>query len=336
MDLGLETRQGKLVMFLYASGSVRNEIDQLNHGQLSKINLDTGEIIKTIPVFPTAFCARNGNPRGGTRGWRGLEFQPDIHNGIIAANNDSLVYFDYDLNLQKIVTHPSFGNLHGLFYDETQKNLIITSTLNDTYSIYDDNSIKVIEPLQRKDIYNLAKDWLKIRTRDRKPYDVMRDYREEWIEDVLHLNYVIHTKERDLALFNSMNLLVQLYPEPEILWSAPIEKGLLEISRDEAGLECPHDLVIETDNTILINSSARQELYRFYLKEKKIELIYKINEENLEWNRGLFLTIGSLFIGTGSGIILEIDRQTMKEKQRFQAFNTERPCSTFGILVSQY
>ena len=333
-------------MYIYVTGSIRNTQDPRHHGRLIKIDWNTGEIIAELnEVFPTPFCARNSNPRGGTRGWRGIIHDSDGYfKGLIVANNDSLVYFDYNLNLKRVVTHPAFGNIHGL-YSESLEPIYIASTLSDIYCCMSWDAIYPCEPLASLEVYQMIKEWLKIRTRDRQPFNPKKDYREEWIESTLHLNYVlpIHARKygespKLIALFNSMNLLVQLQPKPEILWSAPLELGQLEAPLDMPGLQCPHDLVLLPDGDLLINSSARQELYRFNLNTKELKLVWKTNDKSLAWNRGLALMPNKkhVLIGTGSGAILEVDIATGKEIKQLQVFeNKEFPCSIFGILVSK-
>lgn len=320
-------------MHLFVTGTVRNIPDPYKHGRIAKVDWETGQILRGHSrVFPAAFCTRNGNPRGGTRGWRGIE-RGRADGELVIANNDSLVYFDYDLNIRDVQTFPAFGNIHSLSYIDG--NLCVVSTLNDTYCILKNGKWEVHEPLADRTIYSMVKRWLIIRTRDRKPYVSTRDYREEWYEDTLHLNSVVKSEKGELlALFNSMNLLVRLAPNPAVLWGSITDK--LEVPRAWPGLQCPHDLVFETPRTLLINSSARQELYRFDLDAHSLRLVWDYKEEQLEWNRGLALDRenNSVFIGMGSGIVVEVDLSTHKEKKRVQVFERdgEDPCSVFNIF----
>lgn len=317
---------------MYVTGTVRNIEDPYLHGNIAKVDWDSGEVlILKDRVFPAAFCTRNGNPRGGTRGWRGIVSDKD--GGVIVANNDSLVYFDKNLEHKQVVTHPAFGNIHGLSW--IGSGLCITSTLTDTFCIYDGKKVEVIEPLADFATHKMVKEWLKIRTRERKPFDNQRDYREEWIEDTLHLNYVAQSSTGDLiALFNSMNLLVKLSPWPEILWSAPLELGELEAPDDMDALMCPHDLVFDSGYTCLINSSARRTLYRFSLITKQLEHIWTNTDDSIEWNRGLSIVGDHVFIGSGDGIVIEIDLKSGQEIKRVRVFpSDEFPCSVFGVLV---
>ena len=102
---------------------------------------------------------------------------------------------------------------------------------------------------------------------------------------------------------------------------------------DIGKLKCPHDLVIESPNTLLINSSGSQELYRFHLDTKELELVYSLNDQQLQWNRGLLLKKDSVFIGTGNGTVLEVDLISRKlVKQERVIPDDIWPSSIFGII----
>lgn len=316
----------------FVSSILRHSEEEKEGGKLCLFDWDNNKIKwETTNQFPLPFCGRSANPRGGLRGWRGIT---NFKNDILVANNDSIVCYDANMNINKIISHPSWAQLHSLFVKDQY--VYVSSTGSDTYSKMDSNyNIEVFEPLSL--IQEQLLPYLKVRGRNRKPYNNKKDYREEWEENTLHLNYVVPIKDKIFGFFNSLNMFVQLEPTFEILYAPPLEGDILvNMPIDYFGLNCPHDILEIEENKLLINSSRSQRIYLFDLTTKQLELFYQA-DHSLEWLRGMEIEEDHIFVGTGRGSVLEINyntRQLVTEKQVFQDYqnNKEFPYSIFSIL----
>ena len=287
----------------------------------------------TKNTFPLPFCARSDNPRGGLRGYKSIL---KVKDETVVVNNDSLIFFNKEMKVNKILSHPAWTTLHSLTKDK--KYMYLVSSGSDTYSKIDKNyTIQVIEPLADENIHNQLNKYLLKRGRKRNPYNPEKDYRERLEEDTLHINYVVPVSEnRLLGFFNSLNMFIQLEPTFEILWAPSLEGDVMvNMPIDYPGLNCPHDIYEIEPNIVLINSSRAQRVYTFNLLTKELSLFFQADHK-LEWLRGLEVINNHIFIGTGRGTILEIDYLTKKlitEKEIFRPFENreDMPYSIFGI-----
>ena len=308
---------------LYVSAVKRHEIDARNHGGLAIVDLDSWGIeYKTEVVYPMPFCARNSNPRGGTRGWRGIALWQD---SVVIANNDSLVFFDYSLqHVKTILTHPSFASLHGICAQGA--NLFVASTPSDTYAVVDENhKVTVHAPLGEAAVRELVAPWMSIRGREFPVYSERKDYREEWFDDISHLNYVIPGAHGEVfALFNSLNMLIQLQPDPRVLWAPDPDPEIYALSKFELPyLASPHDLVEYCPGKLLINSSSAHALHEFDLDTKTLRCIWEGDAKTNKWLRGLQVVGDVVYIGTGTGRLLEVDLLAGELRRSLRLFSPD-------------
>lgn len=318
--------------FIYVSSNVRSVTDPIKHGCLRKINWSEKEIVASVEgVFPLHFCARSDNPRGGIRGWRGILVGEDT---VVAANSDALVFYDKDLiTVKKIVSHPAFGNIHGLYYFDHI--IYVASTQTDLYATVDVRTmdIELFPVLEDSGVIKVIQPWLTLRGRTPKVLDIKRDYREKFFEDVSHLNYVHVLDDRVLLFLNSMNMLLQYKPTVEVIFAPDLK---FKSIGEGTYLHCPHDIISIKHNPdlFLVSSSAIGTVYLLNIAKKTLKPIWvSPGSDVYGWIRGLDLVGNSLFIGTGVGKLIEVDIVSGTLISEMQVFEDWEglPHAIFGV-----
>lgn len=304
-------------MRAYLTSTIRSSRSPTAHGALALCDLDSGKIICQRGMFPTPFCARNPNPRGGSRGWRGL-VRTEV--SVIAANNDGIVYWDPDLEqVSKIVTHPWLANVHGLSVDGS--NLLVASTLNDAWAIVsaqgDFQFTSILGPMspareiaERQGAVQYGRELLQ----------ADHDYREVWLDDVCHLNYVQRLSTGRLVAFIArFDAVIEIEPEPQVIWAPREGSGYIAAVRDgksfdrRSGLSAPHDMFELEPDVVAINSSAGRSLHILDCGTGALDELWASGRLDRAWHRGLAVDDGLAYIGTGRGSVIVVDLDAGKE-----------------------
>src|SRR5262245_19386765 len=85
-------------------------------GYLTLVDLDRPRVIFRAPAPISAHRADDPNPRGGTRGVKGVSACEDL---LAVAVADRVLAFDSSWRRMADVTHRWFGQLHGILTDGT-------------------------------------------------------------------------------------------------------------------------------------------------------------------------------------------------------------------------
>src|SRR5437764_6835434 len=100
-------------MIVYFSTVVRTApLDQ--GGELVKLDWRRKEVLGRVPIFPTNPPVEDPNPRGGTRGGRGILVN---EREVYVASYHSLHVFDHELRPTRTVTNPLFAGIHEIAWD---------------------------------------------------------------------------------------------------------------------------------------------------------------------------------------------------------------------------
>jgi hypothetical protein len=95
-------------------------------GYLYALDVEKEQVLRRCPIIEPPFREYNSNPRGGTRGSRGIAFWPEQ----VAITNFSMVFrFSRRWELQGLMTHRSCSGIHDIYPQED--GLWVTSTSND-------------------------------------------------------------------------------------------------------------------------------------------------------------------------------------------------------------
>ena len=87
-----------------------NRLASINAGgEIVSVDWERKKILGARPITPIRFSGIDDNPRGGTRGGRGIHFGDGC---VHAASYNSVVTFDRELNELQTRGHLAFANLH--------------------------------------------------------------------------------------------------------------------------------------------------------------------------------------------------------------------------------
>lgn len=317
---------------LYISSTVRNTKDPICHGSIRKVDWSSKSVVSSVDrVFPYQFCIRNPNPRGGVRGWNGLCIDGPY---IVVANHDALVFYDENLScVHKVLTHPSVSSIHGVYFGPN--GIYVASTANDLYALVDGHYNFHLHPiLQDKSLVGKISPWLDLRGRTPGVFDPHRDYRLEWGKDIVHLNYVRQLRSgKVVALFNALNMLLEIHPTFRVLWAPDLNWGGWEPTDGSEYLSCPHDIVEAPNGNVLICSSATGVVYEFDFSSGNLIPIWRGPLEKYGWIRGLDCVGESIFVGTGVGKALEVSRKSGEVLESADVFEPweGQPHAVFGL-----
>jgi hypothetical protein len=209
-------------------------------GELVRLDWDTRRVVAAAPLLPVnPTVDHDPNPRGGTRGGRGVLVNGDK---VFAATYHSLHVFTRDLKPLGQISHPLFSNLHELAWDGDS--IWVTSTGVDA-AIRIDQSGRVLESWwPREDPETVSRFGLLPleidKAEDNRLKFMGRDGSESSPSHV-HLNAAAMNGGHPLMLLNRFGSLVQLNPTRVMLENRAI-KGC-------------HNVIVTRCGHVLINDS---------------------------------------------------------------------------------
>ena len=229
-------------MFVYFSTVVRTA-PQERGGELIKFDWQHKQIAGRVPIVPAHPAVHDPNPRGSTRGGRGILVDGDeVH----VASYHSLCVFDRDLTPRRHISNPLFANLHELSWDADH--MWATSTDIDA-AVKTDRSGRTLESWwPREDPvlverYQLQPLQIDKSQDNRTAFVGIRDTAHSHV----HLNAVTMQGNRPLMLLNRFGCVVRLKPT--------------EILIDDAQLQGSHNILVTTDGSILVNNTLKRALH---------------------------------------------------------------------------
>jgi hypothetical protein len=307
-------------------------------GELIKLDWERKEILAKVPIVARGPAITDPNPRGGTRGGRGILVTSEE---VYVASYHTFHVFDRDLNPIRSFSNHLFADLHELAWQNGA--IWAASTVLDA-AIMVDPWGKTLESWWPREDPIIAGRY------DLPPLalDKEKDNRLSYLgtshvqRGHTHLNTVALLDDRPLVLLNQFGCVVRLNPT-EILLEDPRLRGA-------------HNLLVTPDRRIVINDTANQAVviydssgrlckriqlarfwpvrkirWRFALRGMRIWLGARSPSFRLGWFlmgnivasrpvfvRGLSLTpFGTLLVGVSPATILEIDWKTDKLVRSF-------------------
>lgn len=317
-------------------------------GELIRLDWGSKRILQRTPIYPTDPALDDPNPRGSTRGGRGIEL---LDGHIVVANYHTLQFYDADLRLQRSVTHPLMVNLHEIHAVSPQR-MWVAATAIDAALAYDLTSGALLDVFWPREMASFQAAF------ELYPLEIDKtaDNRARFLEDEphrdrghLHLNAVA-TWEGDLyALFCKFGAVVNLTQGRVVVQDLAFKGG--------------HNLRFLADGTLVVNGTFSRTV-RFYdvatgrLKQAIDLLAFPWARWLTRWQRpryalqhylyrlglqpkpnwplfvrGLEVTDDHLFVGVSPASIMQID---WRKNQLIDAFNYSsdvRAC-VHGLRVS--
>lgn len=317
-------------------------------GELVRLDWDSRTIERRVPIIPTnPSVDHDPNPRGNTRGCRGIQIQGDR---LYAANYHTVDVFDRDLNHMHSISDGLMVGLHESWLDDGK--LWVTSTAIDAAVCYD------ISTGERQGIF-LPRHSGHLRNEldlDEQNLDLDADHRMSFLDSShtlkkshLHLNAVAAWDGRLYGLLHAKGAIVDLSRE-RIVYSHP-------------NLKKAHNLVMLGDGKVVVNDTYRSTLRIIDLEQG--QLIRSINIRKfprVQWLlarsmlgtavriartlgqsansqvarplflRGLAIHEGDAFVGVSPASILQIDLESGRLKDCFEYSSDVRVC-VHGLAI---
>ncbi|HEV3021300.1 MAG TPA: hypothetical protein VGX76_02490 [Pirellulales bacterium] len=209
-------------------------------GELVKLDWEAKRVIARVPMAAQDPPLQDPNPRGSTRGGRGVLLNG---NEIYAASYHTIHVFDRRLATKGKLIHPLFANLHELSWDGDA--IWASSTDLDGAIKVDRAGRTIAEWWPREDPVTSVR--FKLRPLD---FDKSQDNRARFVGNGkpaaghVHLNAVATQDGRPLMLLNRFGCVVRLEPT-EILVDDPTLKGC-------------HNLLVLADGRLAVNDTVNR------------------------------------------------------------------------------
>ncbi|MGH0038205.1 MAG: hypothetical protein ACQGVK_24505 [Myxococcota bacterium] len=309
-------------MHLYFSTVLRNA-PTLRGGELVRLDWRTKEVLARTPIAATEPPIDDPNPRGNTRGGRGVALVGD---SVAVCSYHTVRLFDRALRPLRDVSHPLMVGLHEV--DLTARGTLwVTSTAIDAAIEIDLETGKAVRELWPRELPGIQ------RSLDVEPLaiDKAADNRVRFLDGDhlrnrhhLHLNAVAEHAGDVYALFNRVGAIANLDRDEVVVRDKGIRRG--------------HNLLIDASGLALVNDTSKRHVYGFDLasgertfgidlmelapvarlarfrdplRELKLSLhkrgLLSLAPPKPIFVRGLARHRGSLFVGLSPATILEIE-----------------------------
>lgn len=100
---------------IVVTSAVRHAGNEAFSGYLRMVDLDSGAVLHTEPVPESPWRSVDPNPRGGTRGAKGVSVHADR---LVICNSDSVFVLDDRLSLVSTFSHRLAGAIHDVLAEE--------------------------------------------------------------------------------------------------------------------------------------------------------------------------------------------------------------------------
>jgi hypothetical protein len=229
-------------MIVYFSTVVRSA-PQRHGGELVKLDWAKKQVVAKVPIFPANPTVDDPNPRGSTRGGRGILV---TQKEVFVASYHSILVFDQNLQLLKQISNPLFANLHEIAWEG--ENIWATSTDIDA-AVKVDQSGRTIDSWWPREDSVIADRYAL------QPLEInkMRDNRTSFVgvssvaPSHVHLNAVAMQNDRPLLLLNRFGSVGRLRPT--------------EVLIENTELRGCHNVLVTPEGFVLINDTVGRALY---------------------------------------------------------------------------
>ncbi len=226
-------------------------------GELIQLDWDSKTVINKHPIMPTNPSIHDPNPRGNSRGGRGIEI---IGDQIVVASYHTLKFFDRRLSPLRDFSHPLMVGLHEIYaHPEGGTKIWVTSTSIDAALQFDLHREKLTDQYWPREM-PVFQQALGITPLE---IDKTADNRLEFLESKhfrgpshLHLNAVTCWQGDVYALFPAFGVVANLSKESIALQAQRIKRA--------------HNLMILPDGIAIINDTYGRTIRFYDLNTKKL------------------------------------------------------------------
>jgi hypothetical protein len=238
-------------------------------GELVRLDWGSKRIEGHVPIIPTG-VEHDPNPRGNTRGCRGIEI---VNGQIVAASYNSLETFGPDLNHRSSRSHGLMVGLHETRLTDT-RHLWVTSTAIDAALRFDPVTGDLLESLWPREMPTLARELDLVpaeidKTADNRLIHLRQSHGRG--PSHVHLNAVAEWKGRVIALFHGPGVIADLTADRILVRDPALRKA--------------HNLLVDPDGTAVVNDSLHATVRVFDLEAGR--QIDAIDLKTFDWVRRL-------------------------------------------------
>jgi hypothetical protein len=224
-------------------------------GELIRIDWDSKRIVGRVPIAPFDPAVNDANPRGNSRGGRGILFRDG---SLIVASYHSLHMYDLGLSFKGKITHPLLVGLHELAM--SQDVIYTTATSIDAVVAIDLNGNLVQTWWPRES--SILQEHLSITAMniDKHADNRLRFLDEQFLKSNghLHLNAVVKHEGIFYVLFNTYGMVYDMTND-KIILEDPMIAGC-------------HNLVVQNEH-IFINDTRGRRLVIYDLQGSLVKAI---------------------------------------------------------------
>jgi hypothetical protein len=212
-------------------------------GELVKLDWKKKEILKRVPVGPKTLRIDDPNPRGNSRGGRGIAL---VDNKIIMAGFCELQIYDQDLNHLSNITHNLMAGLHEVFLD-SGKTMWITSTNLGCALQFNIETGDLVNQLWPQETPEFQSRWSLVpldinKKADNRLLSLSKNFGKD--ASHLHFNAITVWNGQEFGLFNRFGAVVNLSTHRVVL--------------EDPSIKGAHNLIILDDGTIFVNDTRNQ------------------------------------------------------------------------------
>ncbi len=232
-------------------------------GQVALLDWQTKEIEAQVPIYPTNPEITDPNPRGNTRGGRGIALLGDH---VVVASYHTLKVYDRNLVHQRDISHPLMAGLHEIHTDGERRIWCASTSLNAALVI-DFETGETVEEYWPREMpgFQQALDLIPMeidKSADNRTEFLVRDPADNPYH--LHLNTVVPWRGETYALFHGFGAVVNLDREEIVI-------------RDQA-LHRAHNLLFHDDGTVSINDTYGRAIRTYDLETGSLERVIDLTE----------------------------------------------------------
>ncbi len=227
-----------------------------NAGELLRLNWEEKKIEARHPIFPENPAIDDPNPRGNSRGGRGVAILPDGR--VLVASYHSLYLFSPDLKAREQISHPLFAGLHEVFLTE-RGTVWIASTAIDAALEIDYRTGKLLSQFWPREMPGIQKalgvEPLAI---DKSTDNRLRFLDEQYIRHSshLHLNAVVEWHGDVYALFHSFGAIANLSRDQIVIYNDTLKSA--------------HNLYFREDGVVIVNNTRRRTVQFYDLAQGRL------------------------------------------------------------------
>lgn len=335
-------------MNVYFSTVIRSA-PPLEGGELVKVDWARKEVLARVPIAPTEPDIDDPNPRGNTRGGRGIELVGD---DVVCGSFHSLHVFDRDLKPRRKISHPLMVSLHESVFAR-DGTIWTTSTAIDAALRFDLATGALVEtrwPREMPGIVGaLGLTPLEIdKGADNRPRFLGAEHARH--PHHLHLNAVTLVDGRLHALFSKHGVIADLDRDRIVVEDKALkgshnltlgDDGLVHVSHTVDRGVATFDLArgvrvrrISFADDALVRRMVRWP-DRVFAVKKWLEKrgLHPHSPPRPLFVRGLAARPGRLFVGISPATVLELDADSGEVVDRF-SYSRDIRCCIHGLEVA--